>query len=82
MVFEFAFTTAGKRLIPDQVADRREEVQRKRAFNDIAFDPGGPEPIEIGHELKFLDLGEAQPPFQAAVGAFSNLGLRQMFQNL
>jgi hypothetical protein len=66
----------------DQVAGLREEVQRQSTFNDIAFDLAGPGPVEVGHGLKLLDLGEAQPPFQTAVGAFGSLGLSQMFQNL
>ena len=66
----------------DQVAGLGEEVQRQRAFDDIAFDLGGPRPIEVGHGFELLDLGKAQPPFQAAVGAFGGFGLRQMFQNL
>jgi hypothetical protein len=65
----------------DQVAGLGEEVQRQRAFNDIAFDLGGPGPIEIGHGLKLLDLRKAQPPFQTAVGAIGNLGLRQMIRH-
>ena len=66
----------------DQVAGFGEKVQRQRPFNDVAFDLGGPGPVVVGHGLKLLDLGEAQPPFQTAVGAFGGFGLRQMFQNL
>jgi hypothetical protein len=38
--------------------------------------------VRVGHGLKFLDLGETQPTFQAAVRALGGLALRQMLQNL
>ena len=28
------------------------KVQRQRAFDDLAFDLGGPGPIEVGHGLE------------------------------
>ena len=60
----------------------RKKVQRQRAFDDIAFDLGGPGPVEIGHGLEALDAGEAQAPFQAAAGAFGDFGLGQLFEDL
>ena len=60
----------------------REKVQRQGAFDDIAFDLGGPGPVEVGHGFELLDAGEAQAPFQTAVGAFGDFGLCQMFQDL
>ena len=54
----------------DQVAGFGEEVQGESAFDNVALDLGGPGPIEVGHGLKLLDLGDAEPPLQAAVRAF------------
>ena len=71
-------------LLPTRIRLRasRQEVQRQCPFDHIAFDLGGPGPVEVGHGLELLDLADAQPPFQTAVGAFGGLGLRQMFQDL
>src|SRR5260370_15612154 len=66
-------------LVPTRI---RLRASGESPSNDVAFDLGGPGPVEVGHGFELLDLGKAQPPFQTAVGAFGGLGLRQMFQNL
>src|SRR6516225_4699685 len=65
-----------------QIAPFREEVQSERALDDVAFDLGGPVPLEVGHWLELLDAGEAQAPFQAAPRVLVDFGLRQVFQHL
>ena len=66
----------------DEVAGLGEEVQRKRPFDDIAFDARGPGPVEVGHGLELLDLGGAQAALETAVSALGNFDLRQMIEQL
>ena len=75
----FAQTVAADQ---DQVAGFGEEVQREGAFDNVAFDLGGPGPIEVGHGLELLDADDAQAALQAAVRALGGFGLRQLFQHL
>ena len=53
----------------DKIAGFAKEIQRQRAFDDIAFDLGGPRPIEVGHGLESLNAAYPQPPLQAAARA-------------
>ena len=66
----------------DEVAGFVQKVQRQRALDDVAFDLGGPGPIEIGHGFEAFDAAEAQAPLQAAAGAFGDFGLGQLFEDL
>ena len=58
----------------------RKKVQRQRAFDDVAFDLGGPGPIEVGHGLEALDAAEAQTPLQAAARAFGGFCLGELLR--
>ena len=66
----------------DQVAGLGEEVQRKRPFDDIAFDARGPGPVEVSQGLELFDLGGAQAALETAVSALGNFDLRQMLEQL
>ena len=39
----------------DKVSAFGKEVQCQSAFNDVAFDFGGPGPFEVGHGFESLD---------------------------
>ena len=54
----------------------------KRALDDVAFDLGGPGPIEVGHGLESLDAADPQPAFQAAARAFGGFCLGDFFEDL
>ena len=75
----FAQTVAADQ---DEVAGLGKKVQRQSALDDIAFDLGGPGPIEVGHGLESLDAAEPQAPLQAAARAFGDFGLGQLFEDL
>ena len=66
----------------DEIACFSKKVQRQRAFDDIAFDLGGPGPIEVDHGLESLDATDPQPPLQAAARAFGSFCLDEFFEDL
>jgi hypothetical protein len=66
----------------NEIARFGEQVQRQRPLDDIALDARGPGPVEVGHQLEPADLGGAQTAFEAAVRAFGDFDLRQLFEQL
>ena len=66
----------------DEIAGFAQKIQRQRAFDDVAFDLGGPGPIEVGHGLESLDAADPQPPLQAAARAFGGFCLGEFFEDL
>ena len=75
----FAQTVAAHQ---NEIAGFAEKVERQSAFDDIAFDLGGPGPIEVGHGLEAFDAADAQAPFQTAARAFGGFCLRELFEDL
>ncbi len=49
-----------------EIAGLAKKIECQRALDDIAFDFGGPGPIEVGNGLEALDAADAQTPLQAA----------------
>ena len=66
----------------DEVAGFGKKVQRQSALDDVAFDLGGPGPIEVGHGFESLDAGRPQSPFQTAARAFGGFCLGELFEDL
>ena len=66
----------------DEIACLAKKIERQRALDDIAFDLGGPGPIEVGHGLESLDAADPQPPFQTAARAFGGFSLGEFFEDL
>src|SRR5450755_4099361 len=66
----------------DEIASFAKKLQRQRAFDDIAFNLGGPRPIEVGHGLESLDAADPQPPLQTAARALGGFCLGEFFENL
>ena len=60
----------------------RKKVQRQRALDDVAFDLGGPGPIEVGHGLEAFDAADPQAALQAAARAFGDFRFDQLFEDL
>ena len=58
------------------------KIQRQRAFDDVAFDLGGPGPIEVGHGLEAFDAADPQAALQAAARAFGGFCLGEFFEDL
>ena len=75
----FAQTVAAHQ---NQVQSRAHKIERQSALDHLAFDLGGPGPIEVGHGLEAFDAADAQTALQAAARAFGGLGLHQLFQDL
>src|SRR5580692_12201875 len=66
----------------DEIACFTKKLQGQRALDDVAFDLGGPGPIEVGHGLESLDAADPQAPLQAAARAFGSFRLSEFFENL
>lgn len=66
----------------DKVARFAEKVERQGTLDEVAFDLGGPSPIEVGHGLEVLDTAKPQPPLQTAPRTFGHLGSGYFFQQL
>ena len=66
----------------NEIAGFAKKIQRQRAFDDVAFDLGGPGPIEVCHGLEALDAADAQAPLQAPARTFGGLCLGEFFEDL
>src|SRR5271156_3380752 len=66
----------------DEIACFAKKIQGQRALDDIAFDLGGPGPIEVRHGLESLDATDPQPPLQATARAFGGFCLGEFFEDL
>src|SRR5271163_2292774 len=66
----------------DEIACLAKKIQGQRALDDVAFDLGGPGPIEVGHGLESLDAADPQTPLQAAARAFGGFRLGEFFEDL
>ena len=66
----------------DEIARFSQKIQSKCAFNEVAFDLGGPGPIEVGHRFEALNAAETQSPLQAAARTFGGFGLGEFFEDL
>src|SRR5882762_6535424 len=66
----------------NEIACLAQNVERQRALDDIAFDLGGPGPIEVGDGLEALDATDPQTPLQTSARAFGGFRLGEFFENL